>query len=181
MNAKIAVAEYTQEQHVQDTMNAEIVIADYTNKQHAQDIVFLLNHYAVDPAGGGVELDRYTRSNLTEELAKLPFAFSLICYVDRVAVGLANCFTLFSTFQCKPVINIHDLIVVDRYRRQGISQLLLNEVEQIAKDKGACKITLEVLEKNYAAKNSYGKFGFVKYELNPEYGNAIFLEKKLPW
>ena len=66
-----------------------------------------------------------------------------------------------------------------QYRRQGISQLLLNEVEKAAKEKGACKITLEVLEKNIAATNAYTKFGFVGYELDPRYGNAIFLEKTL--
>lgn len=70
-------------------------------------------------------------------------------------------------------------MVLQQYRKQGISQLLLSEVEKIAKAKGACKITLEVLEKNYAAKNSYAKFGFVSYELNPKYGQAVFLEKIL--
>lgn len=160
-------------------MNLNVIIADYLNKQHARDLVFLLNTYALDPAGGGVELNSYAKENLVKELAKLPFAFSLLCYLENVPAGLVNCFTLFSTFQCKPVVNIHDLIVVDRYRRKGISQLLLNEVEKIARVKGACKITLEVLENNHAAKNSYEKFGFIGYELNPQYGNAIFLEKKL--
>lgn len=156
-----------------------IIFADYLNRKHAQDIVFLLNRYAVDSTGGGIELSKYARENLVEELAKLSFAFSLICYVKNEPVGLINCFTLFSTFKCKPVINIHDLVVIARYRRQGISQLLLSEVEKIAKKKGACKMTLEVLQKNYAAKNSYAKFGFVGYELNPQYGQAIFLEKIL--
>ena len=56
---------------------------------------------------------------------------------------------------------------------------MLGEVEKIARDKGACKITLEVLEKNYGAKKSYEKFGFAGYKLDPQYGNAIFLEKTL--
>lgn len=160
-------------------MNFNVITADYSNKQHARDIVLLLNHYAADSAGGGVELNDYTKENLVRELAKLPFAFSLLCYVEGVPAGLTNCFTLFSTFKCKPVVNIHDLVVDNRYRRQGISQLLLGEVEKIAKERGACKITLEVLEKNDAAKNSYAKFGFVGYELDPQYGKAIFLEKTL--
>ena len=160
-------------------MNFNVITADYSNKQHAQDIVLLLNHYASDPAGGGKELNDYTKENLVRELAKLPFAFSLLCYVEGVAAGLANCFTLFSTFKCQPIVNIHDLVVDKRYRRQGIGQLLLSEVEKIAKEREACKITLEVLEKNDAAKNSYEKFGFVGYELDPKYGKAIFLEKTL--
>ena len=160
-------------------MKANIIIADYLNQQHAQDIVWLLNHYALDSAGGGMELNEYAKENLVKELTKLPFAFSILCYIENIPVGLINCFTVFSTFKCKPVINIHDLVVHNQYRRQGISQLLLNEVEQVARDKGACKITLEVLEKNISARNSYTKFGFVGYELDPKYGQAIFLEKSL--
>lgn len=160
-------------------MNFNVIVADYSNPKHARDIVSLLNHYATDAAGGGKELNDYTKKNLVKELAKLPFAFSVLCYVDDAPAGLVNCFTLFSTFKCKPAINIHDLVVHNRYRRQGISQLLLSEVEKIAKEKEACKITLEVLEKNEAAKNSYAKFGFVGYELDPQYGKAVFLEKTL--
>ena len=155
------------------------MVADYSNAQHAKDIVFLLNRYALDPAGGGNGLSQYAQENLVRELAKLPFAFSIISYVEDAPAGLINCFTLFSTFKCKPLINIHDLVVLATYRKQGISQLMLAEVEKIAREKGACKITLEVLEKNYPAINSYTKFGFVGYELDPKYGNAIFLEKNL--
>ena len=160
-------------------MNFNITLADYSNQKHARDLVSLLDYYATDPAGGGTELSQYTQDNLVRELAKLNFAFSLICYRESMPVGLVNCFTLLSTFKCKPIINIHDLVVVREYRRQGISQLLLEEVEKIAREKGACKITLEVLEKNYAAKKSYEKFGFVGCQLDPQYGNAIFLEKTL--
>ena len=163
----------------QITMNKNIVIADYSNKQHAKDIVFLLNSYALDPAGGGIELSEYTQKNLVEELAKLPFAFSILGYVEKIPARLVNCFTLFSTFKCKPVINIHDLIVIKSYRRIGISQLLLKQVEKIAKKKEACKITLEVLENNFYANKAYAKFGFIGYELDPQYGKAVFLEKSL--
>ncbi len=160
-------------------MNANLIVADYSNQKHAEDILSLLNQYALDSAGGGKELNSYVKENLISELAKLPFTFSILCYVDNAPAGLVNCFTLFSTFKCKPLINIHDLAVIKQYRRLGISQLLLNEVEKVAREKGACKITLEVLEKNIAATNAYAKFGFVGYELDPRYGNAIFLEKTL--
>ena len=116
-------------------MNFNLVTADYSNSQQAEDLVFLLDRYALDPAGGGKELSSYVRENLVAELAKLPFAFSILCYANNVPVGLANCFTLFSTFKCKPVINIHDLAVIKGYRKKGISQLLLNEVEKVAQEK----------------------------------------------
>ena len=119
-------------------MIAYLIVADYSISFLADVIVYLLNQYALDSAGGGTELSSYAKENLTVELAKLPFAFSILCYVDNAPAGLVNCFTLFSTFKCKPLINIHDLAVIKQYRRQGISQLLLNEVEKVARDKGAC-------------------------------------------
>ncbi|MGB2925565.1 MAG: GNAT family N-acetyltransferase [Limnothrix sp.] len=160
-------------------MSINVIRADYQNQQHAQDIVFLLNNYAADPAGGGKGLTEFVKQNLVSELAQLPYAFSLLAYIDENPAGLVNCFQLFSTFKCKPVVNIHDAVVCSQYRRQGLSQRLLAEVETIARAKGACKITLEVLEKNAPARKAYEKFGFAGYELDPEFGNAIFLEKNL--
>lgn len=160
-------------------MNFHIAIADYQNPKHAEDMVFLLNEYALDSAGGSKGLSDRVRKNLAAELGKLPFAFSILGYLENQPVALVNCFTLFSTFKCQPVINIHDLVVLERCRKQGISQLLLTKIEEIAIAKGACKIILEVLENNHPARNAYSKFGFVGYELDPRYGNAIFLEKVL--
>ncbi len=160
-------------------MNIEIVVADYFDEQQGRDISYLLNCYASDPMGGGASLPSYVMENLVPELAKISSAFSLICYVDNRPAGLANCFDGFSTFKCKPLINIHDLAVLDEYRGQGICQLMLTKVEELAKEKGCCKITLEVLEGNKPAKNAYLKFGFAGYEMGPELGNAQFWQKNL--
>ena len=62
---------------------------------------------------------------------------------------------------------------------QGISQMMLAKVEEIAKEKGCFKITLEVLSKNEVAKSSYSKYGFKGYELDPKAGYAFFWQKQL--
>jgi len=157
----------------------KVVRAVYTDQRHAADISLLLNAYASDPLGGGKPLSDFVLSNLSSELAKLPHAFSLICYVSGKAAGLANCFDGFSTFTCKPLINIHDIVVVEEFRGLGISQLLLAEVEKMASEKGCGKITLEVLEENTIAKNAYRKFGFREYELDSSFGKAMFWQKEL--
>ena len=56
---------------------------------------------------------------------------------------------------------------------------MLERVEEIALSKGCCKLTLEVLTGNKAAKASYNKFGFVGYELDPNIGRAQFWQKLL--
>lgn len=160
-------------------MKIEICKADYKNPQQAREIVTLLDAYAADPMGGGKPLDTSVKTNLVQELARLPYAFTVLAYVDGVAAGLINCFDSFSTFLCKPIVNIHDVLVLKQYRGNGISQKMLEKVEEIARGKGCCKMTLEVLGNNEAAKAAYRKFGFLAYELDPKAGTAQFWQKQL--
>lgn len=158
-------------------MNLSIRLADYS--QHGVDIVNLLNNYALDPMGGGEALSAFTQTHLIEELSKLPHAFTIIAYVDNEAVGLINCFEAFSTFSCKPLINIHDVTVKKEFRGLNIAQKMLKKVEEIAVEKGCCKLTLEILSNNNRALNAYKKFGFSSYELDPAAGSAVFWQKIL--
>lgn len=156
-----------------------IVKADYHSPKHAQAIIDLLKAYALDPMGGGEPLSTYTINNLVSELSQRDYAFSVLAFHEDKAVGLINCFEAFSTFACKPLVNIHDVIVLSEYRGLGISLSMLLEVERIALNKGCCKITLEVLENNLVAKQAYQSFGFSAYQLDPEAGNALFWQKSL--
>lgn len=158
-------------------MNTKIIRADYANAKQAKDIVKLMNAYAEDKMGGGTALAMSVQENLVEELAKRSYAFSVLAYVDDEAVGLVNCFESFTTFTCKPLVNIHDIIVLENARGMGFSHKMLEKVEEIALQRGCCKLTLEVLERNDIARASYEKFGFSWYGLDPEVGNAQFWHK----
>ena len=160
-------------------MHIEIVIADYLNKSHKTDLQSLLSMYAKDLMGGGRPLEQNIVDNVVTELSKLSHAFSVLVYADGKAVGFSNCFELFSTFLCKPLINIHDLAVIDSHRGLGISQMILQKIEDIAIEKGCCKVTLEVLSKNETAKAAYTKFGFSDYHLDTDTGGALFWQKTL--
>ena len=155
------------------------IIADYENAIHANALVTLMNEYACHPMGGGKALDLEVQKKLPAALAAHPDAFSILVFKKNKAVGLANCFVGFSTFKCKPLVNIHDVIVSASTRGEGISTLLLDHIEQIAREKNCCKLTLEVLEGNIRAQKAYQKFGFDAYELKPEHGKALFWEKPL--
>ncbi|MBF9000279.1 MULTISPECIES: GNAT family N-acetyltransferase [Vibrio] len=159
-------------------MSTEIIIADYTKPAHAEAIVSLMVQYAADPMGGGSTLSKYVQENLVAELSRVPNAFSVLAFVDGIPAGLINCLQGFSTFKCKPLINIHDVVVGAEFRGQGLSQGLLAKVEEVAKERGCCKLTLEVLSGNDAAKQTYQKFGFAGYELDPEAGHALFWQKE---
>ncbi|WP_342652856.1 GNAT family N-acetyltransferase [Pseudomonas sp. F3-2] len=156
-----------------------VLQASYSNPVHAEAIGFLLNQYAEDAMGGGESLSLDTREQLAIELAKRPHAFSVLAFIAGEPVGLVNCFEGFSTFACRPLVNVHDVVVIAAVRGQGISQKMLAKVEEIARQRGCCKITLEVLEGNEAAKSAYRKLGFSDYQLDPQMGRALFWQKAL--
>jgi ribosomal protein S18 acetylase RimI-like enzyme len=157
----------------------EVKPVNYTNAKQAQELVDLMCAYSIDQMGGGTELSDQVKNDLPRSLASVPNAYSFIAYVHGVAAGLINTFEGFSTFKCKPLLNIHDVVVLPEYRGQGISQAMLNAVEDFAMQRGCIKLTLEVLEGNQAAQESYLKYGFSGYELDPKMGKALFWEKLL--
>ncbi len=162
-----------------------IVDADYANPAHADALVRMLDAYSQDPMGGGERLSEYARTHVVAALAARPFAFSILAFAGgndddaSRAVGLVNCIEGFSTFACRPLINIHDLAVLPGYRGQRIGERMLKRVEGIARERGACKLTLEVLQGNLGAHRLYQRVGFACYELDPKMGQAQFLQKWL--
>jgi GNAT superfamily N-acetyltransferase len=156
-----------------------ILRADYRDADQARDIVALLDGYARDGMGGGVPLSAAVRARLVPALAEHPGAFSILAYVDGEPAGLANCFTGFSTFAAQPLVNIHDVFVDPRFRGTGIGRALFAEIEAAARDRGACKVTLEVLSGNAPAKALYADLGYGDYALDPATGTALFWQKRL--
>lgn len=162
-----------------DVADVLVLQASYTNPVHAEAIALLLNHYAEDPMGGGQALAPDVLQQLPGELAKRPHAFSVLAFVGGEPAGLVNCFEGFSTFTCRPLVNVHDVVVLGKFRGLGLSQRMLQKVEDIARQRGCCKITLEVLEGNAVAQGSYRKFGFSGAALDSEHGQMLFWNKSL--
>jgi GNAT superfamily N-acetyltransferase len=160
-------------------MMLRIIQADYTLPEHEHAIVQLMDAYASDPMGGGKGLSDYAKANLVGALRKCAIARSVLAYIDDEAVGLINCFEGFSTFACQPLLNIHDVVVSQKFRGQGLSKLMFGKVEEIAREMGCCKLTLEVLAGNAVAQGAYRAVGFAGFELDPAMGQALFWEKKL--
>ena len=157
----------------------DIVMADYGNPAHARALVELLDAYARDPAGGGAPLADAVMAGLPAALAARPQAFSVIAFDGAQPVGLINCIEGFSTFACRPLVNVHDVVVLQSHRGQRITQRMLARVEQEAVARGACKLTLEVLQGNAPALRAYEREGFAGYQLDPAFGAAMFLQKTL--
>lgn len=157
----------------------DIVELDLTRAHHAQAFIELLDHYARDPMGGGKPLAEPVRATLAERLLQRNDFVAFVAFSGNTPCGLINCFEGFSTFTAAPLLNVHDLVVHGDFRRRGIGQALLGAAETAARNRGCCKLTLEVLSNNHTALASYERAGFRPYVLDPAAGHAQLLQKWL--
>ncbi len=163
-------------------LEIRVVQADYNNPSHAAALVAMLDAYASDPMGGGEGLSDFAKAHLVPALAARPQAYSVLAFVgadDSQPVGLVNCIEGFSTFACQPLVNVHDVAVLDGYRGLRIGERMLALAETLARARGACKLTLEVLSGNAGAVTLYRRIGFGNYALGAAMGSANFMQKWL--
>ncbi|MGH7788092.1 MAG: GNAT family N-acetyltransferase [Candidatus Binatia bacterium] len=159
-------------------MDITILPADLDDSAHGAAIVDVLDSYAGDPIGGGVPLGPDVRQRLVPGLRQHPTTLVLLAWAQQRPVGIAVCFFGFSTFQARPLLNIHDLAVVPDCRGQGIGPALLAAAEAQARARGCCKLTLEVQDANRRARAAYARFGFVDMVIADS--TTRFLTKPLP-
>lgn len=153
---------------------------DYGKPADRAALVAMLDAYARDPMGGGAPLEADVKARLCADLAQHPGAASFLAWgATGEAVGLINCFLGYSTFKARPLMNVHDIVVLFGQRGRGIGQALLAAAEAHARSLGCCKLTLEVLTGNATAMASYRRFGFAPYTLDPAAGQASFMQKWL--
>ena len=148
----------------------KVELADLKNQAQTDAVRMLLSEYMADPMGGAIRPHSLcTFERMIADLLRMPTAMVLIAYCNKNPVGMAVCFTGYSTFKAAPLVNIHDIIVTKNYRGKGIGKLLLKAVEEFAKTSGCCKITLEVRQDNMAAQMLYKKYGFTKGEVGMDF------------
>lgn len=150
-------------------------LADFDDPHDAAAIVALINDYAVEPHGGGQALSPDVAAAIVPGLKSIPNAFAILAWDGEQPIGVAICFLGFSTFKARPLVNIHDLSVFHTYRGQGIGTLLLNAVEEYARSRGCCKVTLEVRKENPRAEQLYLRQGYG----DPSGFETRFLDKPL--
>ena len=156
----------------------EIREADLADPANAAGIVAVLDSYASDPVGGGEPLAEEVRERLVPALNDQPNALVLLAYADGDPIGVAVCFYGFSTFRARLLLNVHDLAVIPEHRGCGVGRALLTEAEVRARERGCCKLTLEVQDDNLTAVGLYESFGFGDVVYG-ESGPTRFLSKPI--
>lgn len=140
-------------------MLVEIVEANYDNPDHATAIVELTCAYSRDLISSGKPLRDPVKERLVEGLKEHGKNFVMLAFVDQKPVGIATCVIGFSTFEARPLVNIHDLGTLHGYRGMGIGRTLLEAVEAKARGFGCARLTLEVRSDNPASR-LYRRYGF---------------------
>ncbi len=138
----------------------EIRLANLTDTADGAAVFELLNTYAIDIMGQNKPFSDDIRERLVPELRKQANAVVLLAFSGGVPAGLAICFVGFSTFRVRPLLNIHDFCVSPQFLGQGVGKQLMAAVEQEARARGCCKVTLEVRDDNHRAKKLYLATGF---------------------
>jgi len=126
----------------------------------AQAILQLLKAFAREPVSGGSALHPSVTEQLIPGLRRHPTTLVMLAQESGDYIGAAICFIGFSTFYARPLINIHDLTVLDDHRGKGVGRRLMRAVESEALAMGCCKVTLEVREDNEGARRLYNSEGF---------------------
>jgi GNAT superfamily N-acetyltransferase len=161
------------------TRDITVVEADLARADHQRAIVTLTDAYARDPMGNGAPLPGEVTDRLISGLRAHPTTLIFLAYDRGEAIGIATCFIGFSTFHARPLVNVHDLAVLPAHRGRGVARRLLDAVEGKARGLGCCKLTLEVLENNAAARHLYTSSGFAQATYVDAAGGALFYAKPL--
>jgi GNAT superfamily N-acetyltransferase len=148
--------------------NVTIVDADLSRSEHQAALVAMLDAYMRDPMEGGVPPSEQIKRDLAPGLRAHPACYVFLAYRDAAPVGFSICFLGFSTFNARPLINIHDIFVESSVRGTGIGAMLLERIEAKARELNCCRITLEVREDNRVARGLYRKVGFDRVVVGPE-------------
>ncbi len=141
-------------------MELSILYVDLQNPVHCGHVIKLLNDYMNDPMGNNCPMPKGLAPQIISGLKHYSGFLGFFVMADDQFAGLANCNVNFSTFQAKPLINIHDFIVAPEFRNIGAGHFLLRGIINYASENGFCRVNLEVREDNLTAKSLYKKMGF---------------------
>jgi ribosomal protein S18 acetylase RimI-like enzyme len=137
-----------------------VMRCDYGDPAHLQAVRSLLNGYVEDEMGGGKPLSGVEQVTLTEGLRRRAGSLVLLAVRGGVFCGLLVAFENFSTFTVRPMMNIHDVFVLESHRGKGVGRRLMQAAVEEAARRNCSRVTLEVRQDNVAAQRLYKSMGF---------------------
>lgn len=117
------------------------------------DLIKELAIYEKEPDAVTVSMEHFIDSGFGAN----PVWWAVVAEVDDKVVGCALYYIRYSTWKGQRMY-LEDLIVNEAWRGKGIGKALLDELIQIAKNKGYSGIMWQVLDWNEPAINFYKKY-----------------------
>ncbi len=133
---------------------------DFSNPAHLELLVQLHGEYMADPMGNHPPHSKIQQLRLVDALNSREGVTVLFAIAGDKGVAMAICFELFSTFHIKPYLYIHDFVVTNECRNRGVGRALMEQLFEISRQRGYCKLTLEVRCDNPSAQSLYRSTGF---------------------
>lgn len=107
--------------------------------------------------GGSVSA---SEADLTRDgFGERPLFEALLAETDGQVTGLLVFIPLYSSWQGRPGVMIHDLYVREVARGQGTGKALVTELMRLAAERGCCRVEVNVLEWNARARAFYEGLG----------------------
>jgi ribosomal-protein-alanine N-acetyltransferase len=108
----------------------------------------------------------WNTAQFKEEFAGIPSTrFMSVAESDNTIIGYCGVFLPAPGVEA----DILTVAVLPEYRRQGIAQEFMRQIESWAKDRGASAMMLEVEHTNHSAIELYKKLGYMKISVRMDY------------
>jgi hypothetical protein len=103
-------------------MSIRIAEADLNLPEDRAAVLAMVDAYSLDAMGSAKPLDPEVRARLIPGLRRHPTTLIFLAFDGKQPVGVAVCFIGFSTFAPKPLINIHDCMVLPSFRGKSVGR-----------------------------------------------------------
>ncbi len=99
----------------------------------------------------------YIKTRLENQEATIFLAFE-----DQNPLGLAICYSTFSSVALKPLVILNDLFTTPEARGKGVGTALLAQSQEFAREQGCAVLRLRTAIDNLTAQSVYENFGFAR-------------------
>lgn len=113
-----------------------------------------------------------TGKNYFRDRIQSESAIVLVAEENETIIGYIVCYiNKYSFRRVNPIAELENMFIDEKYRREGVGKILIQEVKEEAKKKGVKRLKVEALAKNNKALKFYESQGFEDFE--------VILETKL--
>ena len=140
----------------------DVWICDFADPDDRDAFARLMAEFAAEPVSSRADLGHAHFTRVADDLARR--AGTLVLLAARAesesTEGVLIAFEGYSSFARAQLFNVHDVHVAPAARGRGVGTAMMNALEDLAREHGFAKITLEVSATNAGAIALYRRLGY---------------------